>query len=165
MRVRSCLTKVIYSYIPCQAEQRLSEWQSTFGITALMIVRVFFDMNKKDFPTDEERQQFAMDSIGDYAFLYANVKVDDAGNVVRCCDNSLFVFPWIMCVFLQVKRLGIFRGPFVLQTFAAHLNSVCGAHSHVPTLGLPGNPMIALAFSAAAVRIFTQVYKNTKTKY
>jgi hypothetical protein len=52
----------------------------------------------------------------------------------------------------QPKRKGIFGGPLVTQTLAAHYNAIRGAaNAGVLSIGNPDRPSIALALSAAAV--------------
>jgi len=60
--------------------QRIYEYRSGFGSTAIALVQAFFESDKTgQYDTDEQRQEFAGDMLDDLQFLYA-----DANRKVGC---------------------------------------------------------------------------------
>jgi len=124
-------------YYFSQAQQRVSDsWRSTIGSAALAIVNAFFDANE-EFETNEARQEFATDMIENLGFLYENT------------DSEPFQ--------------GLFRGEFIIETFAAHFTAIRGAKK-VPALGVATSKENrqngGLAMSAAAVERAFALWEN-----
>ncbi|EGN97726.1 hypothetical protein SERLA73DRAFT_75373 [Serpula lacrymans var. lacrymans S7.3] len=120
------------------------------GATAYAMVDQLFE-SEPDFSTYEARQEFSKSMVSDLAFLYANLgdKISD--------------------------YRGVFRSPFILQTFASHLNSINGA-INVEALRAPGTheqssdtdkfpPLGALAMSAAAIERILTLWANHKVHW
>ncbi|EGO01101.1 hypothetical protein SERLA73DRAFT_151647 [Serpula lacrymans var. lacrymans S7.3] len=136
-----CHTITVQDPVYLVASQRLSEWQSGFGSTAMAMVEHFFESDPA-YTTYHARQEFASEVLTGFAYLYEEIGDDPLG----------------FC--------GLFRSPFVLQTFAAHFAAV-NTSIDVEVLravSVPSNatdtkkypPVGALAMSAAAVeRAFT----------
>ncbi|KAI0248045.1 hypothetical protein BJV78DRAFT_850438 [Lactifluus subvellereus] len=117
------------SYSVSQTVQRVSDsWRRTIGSTAIAIVLAFCNSNPDLKDSDEERQEFATYYLEHLRFVYENSDGDD-----------------------PKKFTGAFLGPFILQTFAAHLTAIKGARN-LSSLNDPGNaPCGGLALCAAAV--------------
>lgn len=54
--------------------QRVCEWHSGFGSTALAMVNAFFKADPKSFSTDESCEVFARSLLDEFTFLFGTVK-------------------------------------------------------------------------------------------
>ena len=99
--------------------QRVSDaWRSPIGSTGLSVVNAFFE-SSQHLKTDEDRRAFARQGLENIKFLYSDTTADDPRvSPLVAEDTSIY--------FVQQYK-GIFCGPFVLRTFAAHLNAIRGA--------------------------------------
>jgi hypothetical protein len=62
-----------------QATQRITEWRSTFGSTAIAVVSAFFDNEKhaERFSTNESRSALATNQLQYYRFIFAEAEGND----------------------------------------------------------------------------------------
>jgi hypothetical protein len=98
--------------------QRVSDaYRSSIGSTGLLVVNAFYE-SKQDAKTDEDRQTFARQGLEGLKFLYSDTTADDGVSPIVLADTSIY--------FVQQYK-GIFCGPLVLRTFAAHFNAIRGA--------------------------------------
>jgi hypothetical protein len=67
--------------------QRMSEWRSSFGSTALVAINNFFKGDNELFGTDDKRAEFAKDSLETLSYLYA--KTD---NATVCIDFLCLIY-------------------------------------------------------------------------
>ncbi|KAF8532035.1 hypothetical protein JB92DRAFT_1796679 [Gautieria morchelliformis] len=114
--------------------QRLADsWRNVIGSTAIAILLAFFDSQEHLQDSDEERQEFCKYYLDRLRFLY-----EDSDHAKKS------------------KWRGLFRNPFVLQTFAAHLTAIEGCKA-IPGLHddakLADAATGALGLSAAAVSV------------
>ncbi|KAH7917558.1 hypothetical protein BV22DRAFT_1135311 [Leucogyrophana mollusca] len=80
------LPRKAVSYVTCQ---RIYEWRSGFGSTALTVVNSFF-ASDKHFEGNAARQQYARSTLKDLAFLYANADLKgDPCNVFVILVHSI----------------------------------------------------------------------------
>lgn len=114
-----------------------------------MILLAFCDSQDDLRNSDEERMEFAKYYLKDLRFLYTDTddddkKVRDLNTIVVYISND------------SQHWKGVFRGPFILQTFAAHLSALNGSVK-VPGLhDKPSPPAVgALGMAAASVRVVT----------
>jgi len=47
-------------------------WHATFGSTAITIVNSVYENSRDEFPTDEDRREFATQQLEDLEFLYGD---------------------------------------------------------------------------------------------
>lgn len=112
------------------------------GSTGLASTNAFFE-SQTDLTTDDARKTFAKEGLKDLKFLYSNTTAEDP----KACDFLSFV-SIILDLSSQLFR-GLFCGPLVLRTFAAHLSAISGA---VEVDGWKEKPARSgLILSAAAV--------------
>ncbi|KAH9166464.1 hypothetical protein EDB89DRAFT_1910690 [Lactarius sanguifluus] len=117
----------------CQkAIQRLADsWRNVIGSLGISCVQSFCDSQDLLRDSDSERQIFASFYLEDLRFLYEDTDDED-----------------------KTKWKGLFRSPFILQTFAAHLGAIESSQK-VPDLHGPNTPtplpIGALGLAAAAV--------------
>ncbi|KAH9023765.1 hypothetical protein EDB85DRAFT_1894623 [Lactarius pseudohatsudake] len=130
----------------CQkAIQRLADsWRNVIGSIGISSVQTFCDSQDLLRDSDSERQKFASYYLEDLRFLYEDTDHED-----------------------KKKWKGLFRSPFILQTFAAHLGAIEGSQK-VPDLHEPNAPtplpIGALGLAAAAVeRALTLIETGTVT--
>lgn len=128
--------------------QRVADsWRSPIGSTAIIVLIAFFEDNSYNFPTDEDRQEWAGWYLKHYRFAYKQSNGDDPKVCVRWFRSSITNY------FIQ-KFKGTLRGLLVLQTLGAHFNAVAGAQKlqGVDDPERPvGKPIGALGLAAAAV--------------
>ncbi|KAI5987023.1 hypothetical protein EDD15DRAFT_2372742 [Pisolithus albus] len=119
------------------AKQSLNNWRGGFATAPVAVITTFF-ANDPDFENVDERIEFAKAMLTRNRFLYGQN---------RGTDSKVWS--------------GLWRSPFVLQTFAHHFNYIQG-RAEVPTLDIElGGPRTALALSCAAVcRMLTLVSNN-----
>ncbi|KAH9014123.1 hypothetical protein EDB84DRAFT_1443962 [Lactarius hengduanensis] len=117
----------------CQkAIQRLADsWRNVVGSIGISCVQSFCDSQDLLRDSDSGRQEFASFYLEDLRFLYEDTDDED-----------------------KTKWKGLFRSPFILQTFAAHLGAIESSQK-VPDLHGPNTPtplpIGALGLAAAAV--------------
>ena len=104
--------------------------------------------------SDDNRQEFARYYLDNFRFLYKNSDGDNRKvSITLATSNYTITVP-------PQKYKGAFRGPFVLQTFAACLNAFQGA-CRIVGLDDPNKPIKksygGLALSAAAVSVLAIV--------
>lgn len=111
----------------------------------------FFDTQPSLQNSDEERIDFAKSYLEDLRFLYKDSNDVDK----KVCDSEHDPSHLSITYDVYQKWKGLFRSPFVLQTFAAHLGAIEGSVK-VPDLhGLDKpTPVMAggLGLAAASVR-------------
>jgi hypothetical protein len=137
-----------------QTVQRLADsWRNAIGSTGITVVLAFCDSQEDLEDSDKERVEFANYYLKDLRFLYEdtnddNKKVRHTDLVIgHTSDDSQ-------------KWRGLFRGPFVLQTFAAHLSAIDGS-TRVPGLHDKHSPNAvgALGLAAASVHAFYRTWR------
>jgi Domain of unknown function (DUF6532) len=141
------LTHKLPLLILLQADQRVNEWRNALGNTALTLIQTFFANN--GMATDEARREYAAYTLNGFKFLFSEVLETDG----KVRHGPLFFSRWNDSQQCQLKRKGIFNGPLVIQTFAAHFRMTSSAEV-VPELGNFRIPFCALALAATAVRVF-----------
>ena len=94
------------------------------------MVNAFFESND-NLIADEERKAFAKDPIKELKFLYSNTDSEDPN--VWIAFSHLYIIHWAM---FQLFK-GLFCGPLVLHTFAAHFIAIGGT---VKVAGLKDGP-------------------------
>src|SRR5215471_8841048 len=103
---------------------------------------------QEEYSTDEACQDFAKWALKGLAFLYSNTESDDPKVSLGLLDTTS------QSSFRFQEYKGLFRSPFIVQTFAAHFTAIQGAVK-VPLIGDPHSPdtlpTCGLALSAAAV--------------
>ncbi|KAF7985404.1 hypothetical protein HWV62_5103 [Athelia sp. TMB] len=125
------------------AGYRLADsWRTILGSAAVAILTAFFDSDIQ-FKSDKSRQKFASSLYLHHRYLYKHAGQDTS------------------------KFKGLFFGPFVIQTFAAHLNIISGSRDvlelyidpedpeAIPTVPMPRG---ALALCGAAVMRAVALY-------
>ena len=50
-----------------------NSWHATIGSTAITVVNCVYESSRDEFPTDEDRQEFAKQQLEDREFLYGKV--------------------------------------------------------------------------------------------
>ena len=75
--------------IAFQVTQRLNEWRSTFGSTAIAVLDTFFGLSGQD--TLAERQDFANYMLKNKTFLYSEPNKKQANGEVCCRSSDLLV--------------------------------------------------------------------------
>jgi hypothetical protein len=137
-----------------QTIQRLADlWRSAIGSTGIAVVLAFCDSQEDLESSDEERVEFANYYLKDLRFLYKDADDDNK----KVCHADLVI---VHVSDDSQKWRGLFRGPFVLQTFAAHLSAIEGSVC-VPNLHDKPSPNAvgALGLAAASVRAFYHVWR------
>ncbi|KAI6003077.1 hypothetical protein EDD15DRAFT_2192468 [Pisolithus albus] len=119
------------------AKQSLNNWRGGFAAAAMAVITTLF-ANDTNFEDPEQRVAFAKAMLKRNRFLFSQN---------RGTDNKTWS--------------GLWRAPFVLQTFAHHFNYIQG-RMEVPALnGELAGPRTALALACAAVcRTLTLVAEN-----
>jgi len=106
--------------------------------------------------SDDERQNFAKEYLEGLRFLYK----DAVGDNNKVCASQLPLSYVGFNNTMSQKWKGLFRSPFVLQTFAAHLTAIEGS-TRVPDLHDTDKPTPAviggLGLSAASVRASVRI--------
>jgi hypothetical protein len=122
-------------------------WCNVIGSAGIAILLVFCDSQDDLHNSDEEHVEFAKYYLKDLCFLYTDTDHDDKK---VCNPNTIVVH--ISNDSQQWK--GVFCGPFILQTFAAHLSAL---DSSVKVPGLhdkPSPPAVGgLGMADASVRV------------
>ncbi|KAG2126446.1 hypothetical protein BD769DRAFT_1668457 [Suillus cothurnatus] len=103
------------------AKQHLMEWRGGFGVTACSILTAFFAQDA-DFLDHVTHVDFSKSMLKQNQFIFR--------------DNSGLI---------PKNWMGMWRSPFVLQTFASHLNFTFG-YIEIPTLDTK-NPSAQAAFA------------------
>ncbi|KAG2135988.1 hypothetical protein DEU56DRAFT_913078 [Suillus clintonianus] len=122
------------------ASQRMTEWRG--GITSATILMITSLVSSdKAYATEDGRRQLGEFWLQDNRFLFANISADNKQGFT-----------------------GMWKSPFILQTFAAHLHYILGA-IEIPELdGDNCHPSAALALAAVSVkRAFTLLAENNIT--
>ncbi|KIN94285.1 hypothetical protein M404DRAFT_35229 [Pisolithus tinctorius Marx 270] len=118
-------------------KQHLNKWRSGFAATALMVIATFF-IQDTDFHDPKQREDFAAAMLHHNHYLFS-------GN--EDINHKMWT--------------GIWRSPFVLQTFASHFNFVAGC-SQIPKLDsekITAQAALALAATAIAAHGNLQLKK------
>lgn len=113
-----------------------------------MVLMAFFDSQQNLRDSDSERVEFAKYYLEDLHFLYKDFEHEN-----KKVRDPEMPTSHLMVNYSQ-KWKGLFRGPFVLQTFAAHLTAIEGS-AKVPGLHDVDKPTLAmvggLGLAAASV--------------
>ena len=107
-----------------------------------------FHLNLKD--SDEAHQEFATFYLKHLRFLYE--KSDGNDSEVSTLFYLMYEV-YAQDIMISQKFTGAFRGSFILQTFAAHLTTIKGAHYLSSINNHDTTPCGGLALCAAAVSI------------
>ncbi|KAI5984034.1 hypothetical protein EDD15DRAFT_2375581 [Pisolithus albus] len=124
--------KVVYTVVTggpvySLAKQGLNNWRAGFAAAAVAVITTFF-AHDADFDDLTTRIKFAKAMLKKNRFLFSQN---------RGTDNKTWT--------------GLWRAPFILQTFAHHFNFIQG-HTDVPMLSEDfSEPCTALALASAAV--------------
>ena len=104
--------------------QRVSDsWRNTIGSAAIAIILAFCNSNTDLKDSDDNRKEFAEYFLENLRFLYKKPDGDDPKVSTPFC-SIVGVYSYY---YTPQKYKGAFRGPFVLQTFAASLTAFEGA--------------------------------------
>ncbi|KAL6298720.1 hypothetical protein BKA93DRAFT_830499 [Sparassis latifolia] len=140
-------TDEIHVVVRALSIQRMCEWRSSFGSTAITIAEAFFNANIKYLDLTK-CAAFATEMLKFHHFAYETAKGS--------------------------KPEGLFRSPFVMRMFCTHLSAIEGAvdvdglypkgsmlnaKSPIGALGLAG---AAVECSLTLYKYFTIIYKNGK---
>jgi hypothetical protein len=107
-----------------QAVQRLSDsWRNVIGSNGIAIILAFFASQDDYRDSDTARQEFASELLVDLRFAYWDADHDDK-------DVSLSSITLYTCLIVTSQKWkGLFRNPFILQTFASHFSAIEGAEN------------------------------------
>ncbi|KAI5984733.1 hypothetical protein EDD15DRAFT_2367099 [Pisolithus albus] len=120
-------TVVIGGPVYSLAKQGLNNWRAGFAAAAVAVITTFF-AHDADFDDSTTRVEFAKAMLKKNRFLFSQN---------RGTDNKTWT--------------GLWRAPFILQTFAHHFNFIQG-YTDVPMLNNDfSEPCTALALASAAV--------------
>ena len=126
-----------------------------YGSTGLSVVNAFFETNG-ELMTDEDRKTFAKDGLKDLKFIYSNMDAEDPRVLYLIVCPLMNKYHWLAYQLFK----GLFCGPLVLQTFAAHFNAINGV---VKVAGLKDEQVqIALTLWATG-KITVQMVLNAKS--
>jgi hypothetical protein len=135
----------MFQTVQCIADS----WCNIIRSAGVAILLAFCDSQDDLHNSDEECVKFAKYYLKDLHFLYTdtdddNKKVRDPNTIVVYISND------------SQHWKGVFRGPFILQTFAAHLSTLNGLVK-VPGLhDKPSPPAVGgLGMAAASVHVVT----------
>jgi hypothetical protein len=127
-------------------------WWTVISSTGLSIINAFFDAesNEGKFDSNDKRQAFAWDMLDEFKFLYSNIEDPEVHSYCRLLINKYSIHYGCYCQ----RMRGLFHGPFILQTFAAHFNAIHGTIK-IQSLGNPKSvdklPYGALVLAATSV--------------
>jgi len=127
----------------------VDSWHNIIRSAGVAILLVFCDSQDNLCNSDEESMEFAKYYLKDLHFLYTGTDDDDK----KVCDPNTIVI-YISNDSQHWK--GVFHGPFILQTFPAHLSTL---NSSVKVPGLYDKPSLpavgGLGIATASVCVVT----------
>ena len=127
----------------------VDSWCNIIRSAGVAILLAFCDSQDDLCNSDEECMEFTKYYLKDLCFLYTDTDDNDK----KVCDPNTIV----ICISNDSQHWkGVFHGPFILQTFAAHLSTL---DSSVKVSGLhnkPSPPAVGrLGMAAALVHVVT----------
>jgi hypothetical protein len=129
-------------------------WRTVIGSTGLSIINAFFDAesNEGKFDSDDEWQAFTRDMLDEFKFLYSNIEDPEVCSYCRLLINKYSIYYGCYCQ----RMRGLFCGPFILWTFAAHFNAIRGTIK-IRSLGDPKS-VDKLPYGALALAVISVCY-------
>src|SRR6267154_5706432 len=103
------------------------EWRGGFGVAACSILAAFFTQDT-DFLDPEARKEFSQAMLKQNRFIFR----DNAGLAPKV-SGIIYYYSTSILIICSKAWTGMWRAPFILQTFASHLNFTYG-HVEIPNL-------------------------------
>ena len=138
----------------------LSNWRGGFAAAAVAVITTFF-ANDSEFADKAKWEAFAGAMVNKNRFLFSNNK--GLNNKVGHPHSQFVLHP--LTDHLNQAWSGLWRSPFLLQTFTHHYNYTQG---HVEVAGLPSGfqgygAQGALALACATVRCHYPIFTTLET--